>query len=117
MTGEIQFRNVFCGSNDWKIYTVCHGSFLEPDGLSEGMYLGGCEIEYGLDKANDVITPFQTNQPEAIAVGWDAKGLNVKDIPKFDMLVRGSLVSTKWELAESTIRDTPTARTETTLNY
>ena len=81
------------------------------------MYLGGCEIEYGLDKANDVITPFQTNQPEAIAVGWDAKGLNVEDIPKFDMLVRGSLVSTKWELAESTIRDTHTARTGTALNY
>ena len=48
---------------------MCHGSFLEPDSLSEGMYLGGCEIEYGLDKANDVITPFQTNQTEAIAVG------------------------------------------------
>ena len=48
---------------------MCHGSFLEPDGLSEEMYLGGCEIEYGLDKANDVITPFQTNQTEAIAVG------------------------------------------------
>ena len=43
--------------------------FLEPGGLSDGMHLGGCEIEYGLDKANDVIIPFQTNQPEAIAVG------------------------------------------------
>ena len=42
--------------------------FLELDGLSEGMHLGGCEIEYGLDKGKDVITPFQTNKTEAIAV-------------------------------------------------
>ena len=50
--------------------TLCVTDFFsESDGLSEGMYLGGCEIEYGLDKANDVIIPFQTNQPEAIAVG------------------------------------------------
>ena len=42
--------------------------FLEQDGLSEGMHLGGCVIECGMDKAKDVITPFQTHQPEAIAV-------------------------------------------------